>query len=65
MPLILKDPIYQLESTQRKFVVYVKGTFMSINFPPRNWKGYYAYSSRIGGKLCLLVGGKNPLTIEE
>jgi hypothetical protein len=29
---------------------------MSINFPSRNWEGYYAYSSRSGGKLCLLVG---------
>jgi hypothetical protein len=29
---------------------------LSINFPPRNWDGYYAYSSRMGEKLCLLVG---------
>jgi len=27
-----------------------------MNFPPRNWEGYYAYSSRVGGKLCLLIG---------
>ncbi len=30
-------------SLWRKFVVYVEGTLTSINFPPRNWKGYYAY----------------------
>jgi len=27
---------------------------ISINCPPRNWEGYYAYSSRMRGKLCLL-----------
>jgi hypothetical protein len=34
------------------------GHLISINFPPRNWEAYYAYSSRMGGKLCLLVGGR-------
>jgi hypothetical protein len=29
---------------------------ISINFSRRNWEGYYAYSSRIGGKLCLFIG---------
>jgi hypothetical protein len=24
-------------------------------FPSKNWEGYYAYSSRVGGKLCLLI----------
>jgi hypothetical protein len=57
-----------------KFVV-CGGHLISINFPPRNWEGYYAYLSRMGGKLCLLVEDgreimptcrcKNPLTIEE
>jgi hypothetical protein len=28
---------------------------MSINFPPINREVYYAFSSRIGGKLSLLV----------
>jgi hypothetical protein len=37
----------------RKFVVCGQH-LTSINFPPRNWEGYYAYSSRMGGKLCLL-----------
>jgi hypothetical protein len=32
------------------------GHLIFINLPPRNWEGYYAYSSRMGGKLCLLVG---------
>jgi hypothetical protein len=32
------------------------GHLISMNFPPRNWEGYYAYSSRVGEKLCLLVG---------
>jgi len=27
-----------------------------MNFPPRNWEGYYASSSKMGGKLCLLIG---------
>jgi hypothetical protein len=27
-----------------------------MNFPTRNWEGYYAYSSRVEGKLCLLLG---------
>jgi hypothetical protein len=30
------------------------GHLVSINLS-RNWEGYYAYSSRMGGKLCLLV----------
>jgi hypothetical protein len=33
-----------------------RGHLIFINFPPQNWEGYYAYSSRIGGKLCLLIG---------
>jgi hypothetical protein len=33
----------------RKFVGYV-------DFPPRNWEGYYAFSSKMGGKLCLVIG---------
>jgi hypothetical protein len=24
-----------------------EGHIISINFPPRNWEGYYAYSSRL------------------
>jgi len=31
------------------------GHLIFMNFPPRNWEGYYAYSSRVGGKLCLLI----------
>jgi hypothetical protein len=27
-----------------------------MNFIPRNWEGYYAYSSKVGGKLCLFIG---------
>jgi hypothetical protein len=28
-----------------------------IEFPSaRNWEGYYAYSSRVERKLCLLIG---------
>jgi hypothetical protein len=27
-----------------------------MNFLPRNWEGYYAFSSKMGGKLCLLIG---------
>jgi hypothetical protein len=40
-------------------------------FPSKNWEGYYAYSSRVGGKFCLLIdvrtlpllrsGHKNPV----
>jgi len=29
---------------------------ISMIFPLRNWEGYYAYSSRMRGKLCLLIG---------
>jgi hypothetical protein len=32
--------------------------FISMNFIPRNWEGYYAYSSKVGGKLCLFIGVK-------
>jgi hypothetical protein len=31
------------------------GYLIAMNFPPRNWEWYYAYSSRVGGKLCLLI----------
>jgi hypothetical protein len=34
------------------------GHFISMNFPPRNWEGYYANSSRVGGKLYLIIGVK-------
>jgi len=43
-------------STQRKSVVYFEGTLISVNFPPWKWEGCYAYSSVVGGKLCLLQG---------
>jgi hypothetical protein len=32
------------------------GHLISMNIPPKNWEGCYASSSRVGGKLCLLVG---------
>jgi len=32
------------------------GHIISMNFPPRNCEGYYAYSSRVGEKLCILIG---------
>jgi hypothetical protein len=32
------------------------GHFISMNFPPRNWEGYYASSSKMGVKLCLRIG---------
>jgi len=42
--------------------VYLEGTlYPSIFFLEigrDNWDGYYAYSSRMGGKLCLLVGAR-------
>jgi hypothetical protein len=31
------------------------GHLVSMNFHPRNREGYYAYSSKVGGKLCLLI----------
>jgi len=34
------------------------GHFISMNFPPRNWEGYYVSSSKMGGKLCLLIGAR-------
>jgi hypothetical protein len=55
--------------------MYVEGTLYPSISPPRNWDGYYAYSSRARGKLCLLLKGerknmltyrwKNPPLIEE
>jgi len=27
-----------------------------MNFPPKNWDEYDAYSTRVGEKLCLLIG---------
>jgi hypothetical protein len=32
------------------------GHLISMNLPPRNWKEYYAYSSMVGEKLCILKG---------
>ncbi len=32
------------------------GHLISTNIPPRNWVGYYAYSSKVARKLCLLIG---------
>jgi hypothetical protein len=37
-----------------------------MNFPLGNWEGYYAYSSRVGRKLCLLIDVRTlPLILEE
>jgi hypothetical protein len=36
---------------------------MSINFLPKNQEGYYAYSLRMGEKLCLLVVGVRTLPL--
>jgi hypothetical protein len=33
--------------------LYLEGTLISINFSPRKWEGYYAYSSIVGGSLHL------------
>jgi hypothetical protein len=70
--LILEVPITVKHS--RKICSVCGGHLISINFPPRNWEGYYAYLSRMGGNLCLLVGvrtlpllsyrHKNPPTTE-
>jgi hypothetical protein len=38
---------------------------ISINFPHKNWEGYYAYSSRMGGKLCLLAQDKFCLVLYD
>jgi hypothetical protein len=35
-----------------------------MNFPPRNWEGDYAYSSRVLWEIIPYIG-KNPLTIEK
>ncbi len=39
-----------------KFCSVCGGQLIFMNFPPRNWEGYYAYSSKVGGKLWLLIG---------
>jgi hypothetical protein len=77
----LLEILKQLE----KFVVYSEGTLYSsisllkigrdIMPTPQGLEGYYAYFSRIGGILCLLLKDlrdimptyrcKNPLAIEE
>jgi hypothetical protein len=36
-----------------------------MNFSCRNWEGYYTYSLKVGGELCLLIGVKSPPIIEE
>jgi hypothetical protein len=36
------------------------GHLIAMNFLWRIWEGYYAYSSRVGRKLCLLMDVKNP-----
>jgi hypothetical protein len=32
-----------------------EGHLISMNFSPTNWEGYYAYSSRVEGEICLLI----------
>ncbi len=39
----------------KKICNICEGHLTSINFPPRNWEGYHAYLSGLGGKLGLLV----------
>jgi hypothetical protein len=38
-----------------KFCSVLGGYFVSMNILPRKEAGYYAYSSTVGEKLCLLV----------
>ncbi len=50
----------------KKFCSVCGGYFISINFPPKNCKGYYAYSSRVRGrKIMPIYRCKNPPTIQE
>jgi hypothetical protein len=41
------------------------GHHISMNFPLRDWDGYYAYSSRVGRKLCLLIGVRTLLLLNS
>jgi hypothetical protein len=50
---------------EEKFCSVSRGHLISMNFPLRNWEGYYAYSSSMGGKLCLLIDVRTLPTIEE
>ncbi len=40
----------------QKILSVCRGHLLSMDFHPRNWERYFAYSSRVGGKLCLLIG---------
>jgi hypothetical protein len=53
----LDQPFIQVKHLEKLSCVCGRH-LISINFSPRNWEGYYAYSSRMGRKLCLLIGVK-------
>jgi hypothetical protein len=55
---------FLLISTWRKFVVYMEGTLYPSISLLKTWEGYYyAYSSRMRVKLCLLLVGVRTLTL--
>jgi hypothetical protein len=37
------------------------GHFISMNFPPRDWEGYSAYSPRVQEIQCLLLKGRREI----
>ncbi len=40
------------------FCIVCGGHLVSMNFIPKNWEGYYSYSSKVGGKKCPFIGVK-------
>jgi tryptophan-rich sensory protein len=49
--------VFSMGSLKRleKICNVCEGHLISMNFSPTNCEGYYAYSSRVEGKLCLLI----------
>jgi hypothetical protein len=53
----LDQPLRQVKYLEKLCCVCGRH-LISINFPTRNWEGYYAYSLRMERTLCLLIGVK-------
>jgi hypothetical protein len=47
-----QEPLMDVKHSEKLYSVF-GGHLIFLNFPPRKWEGYFAYSSAVGGYLHL------------
>ncbi len=48
--VVLVAVLADCKALREKFIVYVEGTMISMDFPPWNWERCYTYSSSVRGR---------------